>query len=311
VVVLSVTAAVLVVTARNLNGGHHAVHPQAVVSADTGAVPAQADPGSATAADTLAGPALEAGTSAGVDDASADAVTAAVHDVDAIDDAATASDIGIAVLDRETGALTLGAAGAAPFYAASVVKLYTVVDILHRSETGETTVDDDDVALIKRALSLSDDQAMNALWEKFGGVETVSGTISLAGLKDSSPPTDPSQWGEALISARDVVTLYDYIDKSLAATDRDLVMDALTDAQDTGADGFDQAFGLLDPPRPDGVAAKQGWMWIGSEFYMHTTGLLDDDRYAVAMLTRNPASSAPARALVDKAAAAVEDQLDS
>jgi beta-lactamase class A len=301
VVVMSVTAAVLVVTARNVNGGHHAVHPQAAVSAASGQAPDQSS--------TLAAPALEAGSDAGVADASDADVTSAVHAVDAIDAAAPSSQIGVAVLDRQTGALTLGAEGTTPFYSASVVKLYTVVDILHRSETGATTVDAADIALIKRALSLSDDQAMDQLWERFGGNATVSGAIALAGLKDSSPPTDPSQWGETRISARDVVSLYDYVDRSLSASDRALVMGALQDAQDTAADGFDQAFGLLAAPRPDGVAAKQGWMWYGSTFYLHTTGVLDDDRYVVAMLTKNPGVSAPARALVNKAAAAVEAQL--
>lgn len=66
-----------------------------------------------------------------------------------------------AVLDRDTGVVALGAGGAAPFYAASIAKLYTVVDVLHRAETGAVTVTDAELDRIRRALSASDDAAMN------------------------------------------------------------------------------------------------------------------------------------------------------
>jgi len=41
----------------------------------------------------------------------------------------SSANFGVAVLDRTTGQLSMGALGATPFYSASVVKLYTVVDI--------------------------------------------------------------------------------------------------------------------------------------------------------------------------------------
>jgi hypothetical protein len=260
----------------------------------------------------VAAPALVAGDAAGVTAVSAAAVKAAVQAVDALDRASPNTRFGVAVLDRTTGQLAVGAGGATAFYSASVVKLYTVVAILHRVEAGSVTLTAADRTNIQQALVASDDQAMNALWEKFGGPQTVAQTISLVGLKDSRPPDDSSEWGETLISARDVVAVYDYVLRSMAASSRDMIMGALEQAQDKGADGFDQAFGLINPPRKPDVAAKQGWMWISSDFYLHTTGVLGaDDRYVVAVLSRNPAQSgsAAARTIVTTAASDAEAAL--
>ncbi|MDT7617608.1 MAG: hypothetical protein QOF00_5055 [Pseudonocardiales bacterium] len=277
---------------------------QAAASAPVAA--AAPDPG------PVAAPALTAGEASGAAAASAAVVGDATQAVDTLDADTPGSEIGVAVEDRTTGQTSVGDDGAKPFYAASVVKLYTVVDILHSVETGEVTLTDTDRTNIQRALSYSDDDAEDALWEKFGGAAGVSRTIALAGLQDSSPPTDPSQWGETLISARDVVSLYDYVLTSMTPASRDMIMDALQNAQDTGADGFDQAFGLITPPRPAGVAAKQGWMWIGDDFYLHSTGVLGpDQRYVVAVLSENEASAGAAAAstLVSTATAGVEKAL--
>ncbi|WP_433299160.1 serine hydrolase [Pseudonocardia sp. CA-142604] len=254
-------------------------------------------------------PALNAGDTAGVAAASSAAVDSAVQRVDAVQAANPRTQIGAAVLDRKTGMLALGTDGTTRFYSASVVKLYTVVAILHRVDAGKLTLSATDRDDIQRALVASDDNAMDALWVKFGGAETVSQTISLVGLKDSQPPADPSQWGETKISARDVTAVYNYVLRSLSPASRNMIMNALGHAQDKGADGFDQAFGLIAPPRQSNVAAKQGWMWINSDFDLHTTGVLgSDDRYVVAILSKNPANagSAAARTIVNKATAAAE-----
>lgn len=241
--------------------------------------------------------------------ASAEAVAAAVAAVDALD-ADDRIQMGAAVLDRATGELAVGAAGATPIAAASMVKLYTVVDVLGRSSAEELTLTDADRRTLDRALRVSDDNAMNALWSRFGGVATMSATVAAAGLQDSRPPADPSQWGEALVSARDVVAVFDHVLTAMSPADRDAVMGPLSAATDRGADGFDQAFGLLAPPRRPEVAAKQGWMWFGSTFYLHTAGTLGpDDRYVVAILSTSSAGSRAARTTVDQASAAVADAL--
>jgi hypothetical protein len=216
----------------------------------------------------------------------------AIAAVDSMDgDGDSGAEYGVAVLDRSTGALSLGEEGSTPFYSASVVKLFTVVDVLHRAEAGEITLTSAQRQDIQRALQVSDDSAMDALWSAFGGPRTVTGLVSLAGLHDTRPPASAGQWGETTLSARDVTLVYRYLFTGLTAADRGTVLSALENAADTGADGFDQAYGLLAGPRPAGAAAKQGWMVDGDHLYLHSTGLVgDDEQYVVAVLSKQPGS---------------------
>lgn len=199
--------------------------------------------------------------------------------------------LGIAVLDRTTGKLTLGRLGAVPFLSASVVKLLTSVDILRRAEVGAGTVNPAQRDLIRRALSASDDSAMAELWKQFGGPRTVTELAAWAHLRETRPPVDVVHWEETKLSARDVVATYTYVFTALNPADRQFVLDALRAATPNGADGFDQSFGLLAPPRRPGVAAKQGWMKDGPAEYLHSTGLIGQgDRYVVVVLTKRPSA---------------------
>lgn len=220
--------------------------------------------------------------------------------------------VGVAVLDRTTGRLTLGRLGTVSFLSASVVKLVTAVDVLRRAEIGQGTVTSAQRALIRRALAASDDTAMNSLWQQFGGPRTVTELAGWAHLRDARAPAPTAQWAETKLSARDVVATYAYVLGSLNPVDRKLVLDSLRSASPSGADGFDQSFGLLAPPRRPGVAAKQGWMMAGPAEYLHSTGLIGPgDRYVVVVLTKRPAAEgfAAGRAAVTAAVARVASAL--
>jgi hypothetical protein len=308
--VVGCSAAVLVLVVAALTGA--GLNP---VSLPSSAAAARPTPSVPSASAVAGGTIVDAVASAVVDaqataeataeaEAAAEAAEAsAVGAVDAIADQAGIW-IGVAVLDRVTGQIAVGAEGATPIAAASLTKLYTVVDVLNRAGAGQITLTDADRRWILRALTASDDGAMNALWSRFDGVVTVTGAVAAAGLQDSKPPSDPSQWGEAMVSARDLVALYDYVLTQMKLADRDLVMGALTATSDVAADGFHQDYGLLAPPRQPGVAAKQGWMWFGPTFYLHSAGTLGpDDRYVVAIESTSR-SSALGRTTVNRAAAA-------
>jgi hypothetical protein len=248
-----------------------------------------------------------AGTSTG------QTLSAAIASVDTLNAVQPAvASYGVAVLDRTTGQLSLGSEAATPLYSASVVKLFTVVDILHRTESDGLVLTPVQRADIQRALSLSDDNAMNTLWNQFGGSRTVIEMIGLAKLRDTGPPANPGEWGETLISARDVVGVYQYLLSSMGQSSRDTVLGALASAQQSGADGFDQAFGLLRSPRPTTVAAKQGWMIDGPQLYLHSTGVTGPGgRYVIALLSAQPATIGyqTAKAYLSAAATTVVDAL--
>ncbi|HEX8868878.1 MAG TPA: serine hydrolase, partial [Lentzea sp.] len=185
------------------------------------------------------------------------------------------SDVGVAVMDLQTGQ-TMSEDGDKQFYSASLSKLILAVDALQQP----LSVDDED--LIHRALSASDDEAMDVLWERFDGMDAIGRVAAEAGMTGTHAPDDPSQWGEVVITANDMLRLYHYI---LGSPVRDTVVAALSSATATAADGFDQEFGFLGV---SGAYAKQGWMfYLPSDVYLHSAGVLDN-RYAVAVLTTSP-----------------------
>ncbi|HEX4251125.1 MAG TPA: serine hydrolase [Pseudonocardia sp.] len=201
------------------------------------------------------------------------------------------AEYGVAVLDRSTHRLTLGAEGDVPFYSASVVKLFTVTSILHRVEAGEVRLSPAQRTQIQRALHVSDNASMNALWTAFGGTRTVTDMVALAGLHETRPPENPGEWGETRISARDVVAVYEYMLTQLDQSDRDLVLTSLATPGVAGSDGFNQSFGVIQQPGMSGAAGKQGWMVDKGHLYLHSTGLLGaKHRYVVALLSKQAGS---------------------
>ncbi|MCS7476365.1 serine hydrolase [Umezawaea endophytica] len=196
-------------------------------------------------------------------------------------------DLGVAIMDLQTGEL-VGRGGEKPFYSASLSKLLLVVDMLDRRAAGELGLSDEDLDLVERALSYSDDSAMDVMWTRFDGMGAVDRVAQRVGMTGTHPPDDPSQWGEVVVTADDMVRLYQYVlGGKMTEADRDLVVDALTDARQEAADGFDQFFGLLDGAARGSRAAyaKQGWMYYQpNDVYLHSSGVVDG-RYAVAVLT--------------------------
>lgn len=221
------------------------------------------------------------------------AVQAGIAAVDRLDARLPASvQIGVAVQDRASGKLMVGQYGDKQFYSASVVKLFLITELLHQKESGEIQLTSTDTYLMRRALSASDDAAMDSLWETFNGPQTLTELIDSLHLTETTAPTDTGEWGETLVTARDVIAVYDDVLTRLTTADRDFVVGALGAATDNGADGFDQAFGLLAPPRRADVKAKQGWMSYQSNYTLDTTGLLgSDNRYVVAVLTTQSAAA--------------------
>ena len=195
--------------------------------------------------------------------------------------------VGVAVRDRHTGETAIGSSGAVPMYAASLVKIVVAIDVLERRRAG-LPVTPQHVELIRRALGPSDDKAMNTLWARFDGPGAVARVATQVGLTDTRAPRDPSQWGETLLSARDVVKLYDHVLSGMSAEDRELIIGALAAAPPIATDGFDQAFGLLAGAPP--VASKQGWMCcLAGQIVLHSTGIPGPDRrFVVALLSSQP-----------------------
>jgi hypothetical protein len=213
--------------------------------------------------------------------------------------------LGAVVFDRTRGEAVLSYNADRQFRSASLVKLMIAIDALSR---GANSAERDQIA---RMLSFSDDKIASSLWVQQGGSGIISRVVALIGLQHTEAPEVAGKWGEVKLTANDMVLVYQYIMDSLPAADHTLIVDALAQAPESAADGFDQYFGI-----PDGLntqwAIKQGWGNNSSSMVLHSTGLIGTDyRYIVILLTQHPLGSGwrtSARS-VTAAAAALKDQL--
>ena len=213
--------------------------------------------------------------------------------------------LGAVVFDRTSGQAVLSYDADRQFRSASLVKLMIAIDALSR---GANSAERNQIA---RMLSFSDDKIASSLWVQQGGSSIISRVVALIGLQHTEAPEVAGKWGEVKLTANDMVLVYQYIMNSLPAADHTLIVDALAQAPESAADGFDQYFGI-----PDGLntqwAIKQGWGNNSSAMVLHSTGLIGTDyRYIVILLTQHPLGSGwrtSARS-VTAAAAALKDQL--
>jgi hypothetical protein len=229
------------------------------------------------------------------------------------EEASDATELAVAVFDRGTGELAVGEHGNEPYYTASLSKLVVVVDILDRRRLEGLAVSDADVALIRRALGPSDDDAMSALWDRFDGAGAAARVSARLGLQGTSAPRRTGQWGEVEVTAADFVRIWQHVLDEMPADERDLLVADLEAAPPVADDGFDQAYGLLAPAvrgsDGPGPVAKQGWMCCFSgQYYIHSAGAVGDDRrFVVTLLTRVPRApgwAAARKELTDIATAA-------
>ncbi|MCK0092471.1 class A beta-lactamase-related serine hydrolase [Rhodococcus sp. F64268] len=199
------------------------------------------------------------------------------------------AEVTVAILDRDTGARTVGGVDE-PIETASVVKLFIADDLLFREGIGEILLTDDHYDLIRAMLTRSDDSAASLLWDAFGGPEIVARVVERHALRGTVAPVD--FWWNTLTTASDILTWYDHLLGSTDGFDEPAgarIIGYLLEWEPTGADGYDQQFGL-SAGLPDTVdlGSKAGWMCcLGSQWIHLSTGFFGDDhRYVVAVLSR-------------------------
>jgi len=206
----------------------------------------------------------------------------------AVSPSATAA---ILVRDRLTGDEMVSVEADRPFRSASLVKLLIAVDVLRDGVPDERTAE-----RIRQMLGPSNDGVASNYWGELGGTALLDRGCALMGLTSVAPPDIAGRWGNVMISARDVGTVFEYVLTKLPTDARDLVVNAMAASPATAADGFDQDFGItsaLAAPR----AVKQGWSDSAANIVVHSTGLVGTGwRYVVVVLTEHPRGMSWARA---------------
>ena len=192
-----------------------------------------------------------------------------------------------------------------PFPSASMVKLFLAEDVLHRARAGSLALTAEDLALLARMISSSDDPAASAVWVRFDGPTAVRAVTQRYDLTGTEPSRRPGQWGETLTTARDLARFLSLLPVVAHPDDAARLLEWMAAATPIAADGFDQQFGLFGT-LPDTPSVKQGWMCcVGGHRHLHSVAVTGTQ--VVVLLSEVPEAVGDdqARAWLDAAGAAV------
>jgi hypothetical protein len=210
--------------------------------------------------------------------------------------------VAVAVLDTDTGRFYGSLDAQLPMPSESVVKVLIAANLLATNQMSGATE-----TMAEAMITQSNDADADALWGQVGGPSVIDWAAQRYNITDlGQASTTWGWWGNTKFTARGLTQLYAGIkaDPEVGPW----LLNAMKRMNATAADGTDQEFGLA-AQTPAG-AFKQGWGDDNDATdceELNSTGLLDDDRYAVAILTQHvPAESMAAlRPDIDEVAAAV------
>jgi hypothetical protein len=217
--------------------------------------------------------------------------------------------ISLAVYDRTQGKLIGANLPDTPYYTESVVKVLIGLYALDHGGSAATVTE-----MIER----SDDSTATKLWGTYGGNQIVTAMAAKIGLHDTTPPKKPGEWGDTRITANDLVQVYLYVLDTAPAAEKQVVVNAMSNASQTAADGNDQWFGIPSAAgKTVSWAVKQGWACCEPSWVLNSTGFVgQDQRYIVVILTAYKSGNGNAKTIpaahageITKAAAALVSAL--
>ncbi|MFI1912318.1 serine hydrolase [Nocardia sp. NPDC020380] len=187
---------------------------------------------------------------------------------------------GIVVYDRTTGAMWENGNANTPVWACSTAKLEMVADLLLRNESGAITLSDDDRDLMHRMLNVSDDNAADTLWKRYGG-SSFGGDLGRFGMTSTTFRTPQSPyWGWERTTAADLDRLINSALSQLNSDDRDYLVSEMRSV------GSDQQWGVWGAGAAAQPGTKDGWSNDNSDgsWLDNSVGFVGpDERYTVAI----------------------------
>lgn len=162
--------------------------------------------------------------------------------------------LGSTVLDRRTGAVWRAGSAGHVMWASSTPKLALAASLLEQARAGRLTLDATARARIDAMLAVSDDDAADALWDRYGGDSLVPRFRDAYGMTGLTfVPGFPRRWGFLKCSTADLVHLMTYVLTRLAGPDRDHLLAAMRST------GPVQHWGVWAAGRAQQPGAKDGW----------------------------------------------------
>lgn len=197
-------------------------------------------------------------------------------------------ELGVTVLDRGTGAVWEAGTAAHSMWASSTPKLAIATSLLERDRSGEITLDATARRQLAAMLAVSDDDAADALWDRYGGASLLPRFRDRYGMTGATfGPGFPQRWGFIKVSAQDLRRLMTYVLTKTDPADRAYLENALRTT------GPIQHWGVWAAGPAQRPGAKDGWSiesdngskhWCTSSVGFAGAG----ERYVVAIMDDLP-----------------------
>jgi hypothetical protein len=196
--------------------------------------------------------------------------------------------LGVTVLDRRSGAVWEAGTAGHLMWASSTPKLALATSLLERSRAGEISLDATAREQIAAMLAVSDDNAADALWDRYGGAALLPRFRDRYGMTGATfVPGFPQRWGFIKVSARDLRRLMTYVLTRTDPADRAYLVRAMRTT------GSIQHWGVWAAGPARHAGAKDGWSIesdAGTEHWCTSSvGFAGDgERYVVAVMDDLP-----------------------
>ncbi|WP_157695192.1 hypothetical protein [Nakamurella panacisegetis] len=203
----------------------------------------------------------------------------------------------VVVMNRQTGSVTTSIDADRDVPSMSLVKLFLAADVIDQAG-GIENVAPDTLSQLRQMIVASDDSIAQEFYDDDGRAAIITRMAARYDLDETSPSPEPRYWGDVQISAHDQASfLYQLLSDSRTSS---WFTEAMEGSLDTGADGFDQNFGVNAIP---GTGSKQGWgCCLGGVMAIHTMGFTANQIIVVLSTAANDVSYtklATARELTD------------
>jgi len=196
--------------------------------------------------------------------------------------------LGIVLRDRQTGLIWRAGATDRAIWTSSTIKLAIATSLLDRARTGEVTLDAAARTQIAAMLNVSDNDAADALWNRYGKEALVPRFQQVYGMTGLTFVAGfPRYWGFMKCTAEDLQRLMSYVLDKLQPADRDYLVNAMRHV------GAIQQWGVWAAGPAQQPGTKDGWSIesdAGTDHWCTSTvGFAGPDaRYAVAVMYHVP-----------------------
>lgn len=198
---------------------------------------------------------------------------------------------GYVVRDRVTGGMYRNANADTTFWTASTIKLAIAEDLLNRARVGAIQLGPDDRALMESMLATSNDDAADALWNKYSGIDRMAfenafHANGMTGLTPYPPTTSVEQmklfpdWGFQKCAPADLDRLMDNVLNHMHPDDKAYLLDRMRKVDTNQHWGVWGAGAAMTPGLKNGWSDEQGG-WVVNSVGFAGPG----ERYTLAIMT--------------------------